>query len=200
MSKAFKIRKKDIKEYFNRTKESLSNEDSLVLYLRYLRECDYFSKENLEILLKKYNGIDVPTEGIYTMDDNARIPVKDYNWYKNNCISNLDITGITHIAIPLIKKYNLCGKSLNIDTLDDAVLNVADYFEIVERSPYEKIDKAINDYETCGMISLNRGNKMFNGSISIFMNENTYNRELNGLSSYYEKDYTKVKEIIKERM
>lgn len=103
MEKLYEITEEDIKEYFKSHKTDSNIKHREVMFIKYMRENEDISKENLQILLSKYN-LEDPTVNNIGFSKMLETYLPSFPTYLSS-IKKLDLSGICHIMIPATRFY-----------------------------------------------------------------------------------------------
>lgn len=199
----FSITEEDIINYLNIVRETKTIPVSEEMFVDYLRNFKYISKENLEILMRKYNKRLFEIDGTYTLFEdgvNVQVPLTDYESYLKS-INNLDITGISLMAIPIISRYNLCGKNIQVSEFNDLVHGIGEDFTFVDTKNTNDINSSIRNYILTGKVDLIYYTKPREYCIKFNLSSDEAKQRIECYEQLYGKENAdKVKNLLKERV
>lgn len=185
------ITEEDIRNYLERNKEKYQNREAM--FVKYMKENKEIVKEKVEILVEKYNRLNIFITDTYPYASTEVVKentLPDFDSYLNG-IHNLDISGICHILIPTMKYY---GKiDCRVNQLYAGLDLMASKLVIPMNHPKDIIDSTLNDYRICRKVEVE------NSRIHIKMSRESCRRELSVYQDCYEEDKVrKIKKIMKE--
>lgn len=194
----FEIKPSDIQEYLKQHKEDEFIKYREAMFVKYMKESNIITQESLEILMKKYNWDERMIEGTYSVYDERgyiRQLLPSFHSYLDN-ISNLDISGICHIMIPMLSYYNI-DKSRSFSLYAE----LGDLVRKMEFEHNESINYIEKDTYENYVIAYSRDIfRFFEGTHIYFSQEKSRKIIQEYASIYGEEPVKQIRKIIKKRM
>lgn len=187
----YEINEDDIRKYLHEHRKSELLKYKEALFVDYIKNTKGLTKEKIDILIKKYNISNCDVNTLCFLSDNAKTGVVLLEEFSDHLskVSRLDINGICHMLIPIIKNngYDSINRDkIKIRLYRDCLLHDFGFTYASRDKINDCVDNAIDNYSVANKVKATLDNDI------LLLSKNNSQLEMKSYSELYGKDVVKT--------